>query len=372
MSIRIGIVAGEPSGDLLGAEIIQALRVIYPKAIFEGVGGPRMIEAGVTSLFPMEKLSVMGFTEVIGRMPELLRLRKAVKEHFLQHPPDIYIGVDSPDFNLPIEIALKKNHIKTVHCNSPTIWAWREKRIIKIKKAVDLMLVLFPFEKKYYDEAGIPAVYIGHVLADHIPVEAKPFPDKKTVALLPGSRKGEIKYIGPTLLKTAQLLFQHAPDMVFLSPMANQARYDQFLALAQALAPELPLKISIGNTREVMESSSVVVLASGTATLEGLLVKRPMVVLYQGSHISYWIAKNLVKIKQVSLPNILSGETLIPEFIQYEAKPEKMARSVEEYFDHPEKISELQKQFTQIHRELKCCAADRAAEAISRLISKDT
>ena len=367
MSIRIGIVAGEPSGDLLGAEIVHALRAFFPDATFEGVGGPKMIQAGVTSLFPMEKLSVMGFTEVLMRVPELLRLRKSVKDYFLQNPPDIYIGVDSPDFNLPIEAALKKKHIKTAHCNSPTIWAWREKRILKIKKAVDLMLVLFPFEKKYYDEAGIQAVYIGHVLADHIPVETKAFPSKKTVALLPGSRKGELKYIGPTLLKAAKILFKKYPDMVFLSPMANQARYDQFLAQYQKLAPELPLTITVGNTREVMEASSVIALASGTATLEGMLVKRPMVVLYQGSHISYWIAKNLVKIKQVSLPNILSGEKLIPEFIQYEAKPEKIASSVEYYFEHPERVKELQQRFTEIHRTLKCGAAESAARAISDL-----
>jgi len=367
MSVRIGIVAGEPSGDLLGAEIVHALRVLFPDATFEGVGGPKMIQAGANSLFPMEKLSVMGFTEVLMRVPELLRLRKSVKEYFLQNPPDIYIGVDAPDFNLPIETALKKKHIKTVHCNSPTIWAWREKRILKIKKAVDLMLVLFPFEKKYYDAAGIHAVYIGHVLADHIPVETKPLPVQKTVALLPGSRKGELKYIGPTLLKAAKLLFEKYPDMVFLSPMANQARYDQFLAQYQLLAPELPIKITVGNTRDVMEASSVIALASGTATLEGMLVKRPMVVLYQGSHISYWIAKNLVKIKQVSLPNILSGEKLIPEYIQYEAKPEKIANSVEYYFEHPEHVKELQERFTEIHRTLKCNAAESAARAIHDL-----
>ncbi len=368
MSIRIGIVAGEPSGDLLGAEIVRALRLLIPDATFVGVGGPQMVDAGVDSLFPMEKLSVMGFTEVLMRVSELLRLRKSVKEYFLENPPDVYIGVDSPDFNLPIETSLKKKNIKTVHCNSPTIWAWREKRILKIKKAVDLMLVLFPFEKKYYDEANIPAAYIGHVLADHIPIDSKPFPVQKTVALLPGSRKGEIKYIGPTLLKSAKILFKKYPDMIFLSPMANQVRYDQFFAQYQTLAPELPLKITIGNTRQVMESSSVVALASGTATLEGMLVKRPMVVLYQGSHISYWIAKNLVKIKQVSLPNILSGEKLIPEYIQYDAKPEKIASSVEYYFEHPDRVAELQQRFGEIHRTLKCDAAVQAAKAIKTLI----
>jgi len=372
MVLRIGIVAGEPSGDLLGAEIMRALSTLYSDGdiAFVGVGGPAMIRAGIKNLFPLEKLSVMGFTEVLMRAPELLRLRKHVKDYFLKNPPDVYIGIDAPDFNLPIETILKKskNNIKTVHCNSPTIWAWREKRIIKIKKAVDLMLVLFPFETKYYDQANIKAVYIGHSLADVIPIEPKSLPTRHTIALLPGSRAGEIKYIGPTLLKAAQIIFKKYPDVLFLSPMANQERYDQFQTQYKKIAPELPLNITLGNTREVMESSSIVALASGTATLEGLLVKRPMVVLYQGSSLSYWIAKGLIKIKHVSLPNILSGEKLIPEFIQHDATPENIANSIEYYLNHPDEIKILQHKFTEIHEVLKCGAADRAAKAIGALL----
>lgn len=370
MPLRIGIVAGEPSGDLLGAEIIQSLHQRYPDAEFVGVGGPKMIHAGITTLFPLEKLSVMGFTEVLMRAPELLRLRKQVKNYFLENPPDIYIGVDAPDFNLPVETALKKKQIKTVHVNSPTIWAWREKRILKIKKAVDLMLVLFPFEKKFYEEANIGVSYIGHPLADLIPVESKSLPAKKTVALLPGSRKGEIKYIGVTLLKAAKIIHQKYPDLTFLTPMVNQAKYDQFESQYKKIAPEIDLTITLGNTREVMENSSVIALSSGTATLEGMLVKRPMVVLYQGSNISYWIAKSLVKIRQFSLPNILSGEVLIPEFIQHAATPEVIAKYVLDYLEHPEKTVILQKRFTDIHQTLKCGAADRAAEAISTILSR--
>lgn len=370
MAVKIGIVAGEPSGDLLGAEIIQALIKLNPDRNLEfiGVGGPHMLQAGMKTLFPMEKLSVMGFTEVLMRARELLSLRKTIKNYFLNNKPDIYIGIDSPDFNLPIEAILKKNIIKTVHCNSPTIWAWREKRILKIKKAVDLMLLLFPFEKRYYDQAGIKSEYIGHILADKIAVEPQPFPAQKTIALLPGSRKGEIKYIGPTLLKAAKIIFKKYPKIQFLSPMANKLRAEQFEAQYQKLAPELPLRISIGNTREVMENSSMVALASGTATLEGLLTKRPMVVLYQGSSISYWIARGLIKIPYVSLPNILSGEKIIPEFIQYAATPENIAKSLEEYLNHPEKTEALQQKFIAIHKTLKQNSAERAAECISELI----
>ncbi|HEV2614167.1 MAG TPA: lipid-A-disaccharide synthase [Gammaproteobacteria bacterium] len=367
--MRIGIVAGEPSGDILGSEIILALRRFYPDAEFIGVAGPKMIAAGATSLFPMEKLSVMGFTEVLMRAKELLALRKSVKEYFLKNPPDVYIGIDSPDFNLPIELELKKNNIKTAHCNSPTIWAWREKRILKIKKAVDLMLVLFPFEKKYYEQAHIPVNYIGHVLADHIPLDPKPLPTAKIIALLPGSRKGEISYIGPILLKAAEILFKKYPDIKFLAPMANQSRLEQFEKQYKTIAPELPLKITLGNTREVMESARVVALASGTATLEGLLVKRPMVVLYKSSFISYWIVRSLIKIPYVSLPNILSGEKIISEWLQYDATPENVAADIENYLNHPEKIELLQKKFVEIHKTLKCNAAERAAEAIAVLLS---
>jgi lipid-A-disaccharide synthase len=368
MSLSIGIVAGEPSGDILGAEIILALRKRYPDAEFVGVGGPKMIQAGIKTLFPLEKLSVMGFTEVLMRLPELLRLRKFIKKYFLKNPPDVYVGIDAPDFNLPIETFLKKNNIKTAHVNSPTIWAWREKRILKIKKAVDLMLVLFPFEVKYYEKENIRVKYIGHVLADLIPLDPKPFPSHKNIALLPGSRAGEISYMGPTLLKAAKIIFKKYPDVKFLSPMANQDRFKQFEKQYKKIAPELSLEITLGNTREIMEASSVVALSSGTATLEALLVNRPMVVLYQGSNLSYYIAKSLIKIKQVSLPNILSGENLVPELIQHNATPENIASHMDYYLNNPNKVSELQAKFTEIHKVLKCGSAERAAKAISELI----
>jgi len=247
MPLLIGMVAGEASGDLLGAAIIHELCRIFPDVEITGVAGPKMLEAGTSTLFPLEKLSVMGFTEVLSRARELLQLRAKIKNYFLNHPPDVYIGIDAPDFNLPIEKKLKESGIRTIHCNSPTIWAWRKHRIHNIGRSVDLMLTLFPFEAKYYEAENIPVKYIGHPLADMI--TASSFPrkresSKKTIALLPGSRSGEIKYIGPVLLKAAELIHQKYPDISFVAPMINQARYKQFEQQYKIISPNLPLQQS--------------------------------------------------------------------------------------------------------------------------------
>lgn len=371
--LRIAIVAGEPSGDLLGAEIIKALKNINSNLIFEGVAGPQMIAAGATTLFPMEKISVMGFTEVLFKLPELLSLRRSVKKHFLQNPPDIYIGIDAPDFNLPIELSLKKAGIFTVHCNSPTIWAWRYKRIFKIALAVNLMLTLFPFEAKYYEEVNIPVKYIGHPLADLIPLEPDQIAarnilniphDKKVIALLPGSRGGEIKYIGPTLLKAALICHAQNPEFIFIAPMINAKRAMQFRRQWQIIAPQLPLQIIEGQSRAVMAAADVIVLASGTATLEAMLLKKPMVVAYDGSAISCYIAKKVSKVKHFSLPNILAGEALVPEYFHETATSENIAKEVLLYFQFPEKTKALIKIFSEIHLQLRCQANVLAAEAI--------
>lgn len=375
--MRIAIVAGEASGDLLGASLIRALKQYYPDADFVGVAGPHMLKAGAKTLFPMEKLSVMGFSEVIAKLFELLSLRNQVKNVFLKNPPDVYIGIDSPDFNLPIECALKKAGIKTVHCNSPTIWAWRENRIYKIAKAVNLMLLLFPFEKAIYDKYQVPAVYIGHPLADRIPLisdknaarEKLHLPlDKKIIALLPGSRGGEINYIGPVLLQAAKLCLARDPDLIFISPAANTKRHEQFKNQWQTLAPDLPLTIFDGQSQDVLAASDVVGLASGTAALETMLVNRPMTVVYKGSWLSYFIVRYLIKIKNVSLPNILASEKLIPEFIQHEATAENIAHSLMCYFQ--ESSEQLTERFTKLHQELQCDASNKAAAEIKLLISK--
>ncbi len=392
MPLRIGVVAGEASGDLLGAAIIRELHHIFPDAEIIGVAGPKMLEAGASTLFSLDKLSVMGFTEVLLRARELLQLRTHVKNYFLNNPPDVYIGIDAPDFNLPIEKALKSAKIKTIHCNSPTIWAWRKNRIHNIGRSVDLMLTLFPFEAKYYEAENIPVKYIGHPLADMIPMDFSPLPFmgdgvRRTgedllalageggakrpmrVALLPGSRGGEIKYIGPILLKSAELLHQKYPDISFVSPMINQARYTQFEQQFKAISPNLPLKLILGQSRETMAASDIVILASGTATLEAMLLNRPMVVVYKSSFISYWIVKTLINIKQVSLPNILADKILVPELMQDKATPENIANSIENYLLHPEKINHLQAEFTAIHQTLQCDAAKKAAEAIAAVIA---
>jgi lipid-A-disaccharide synthase len=369
MPLRIGIAAGEASGDLLGAAIIRKLKKLYPDAEITGVAGPQMLAAGARTLFPLEKLSVMGFTEVLFRLRELLRLRAQVKNYFLTHPPDVYIGIDAPDFNLPVEYALKKTGIKTVHCNSPTIWAWRKNRIHKIGRSIDLMLTLFPFEAPYYAAENIPVKYIGHPLADMISIEPESILSSPLqIALLPGSRAGEIKYIGPLLLKAAKILQHTYPDCSFVSPMINPERYAQFEQQWKTFTPSLPLQLVLGKAREVIKSSHIVALASGTATLEALLFKRPMVVVYKSSFISYWIAKQLIHIKQISLPNILGGKLLIPEFIQHEATPENIARSIEDYILCPEKIIPLQQKFTDIHLSLKQHSAQKAAAAIQQIL----
>jgi lipid-A-disaccharide synthase len=374
--MRIGIVAGEASGDLLGSELIIALKHYYPDAEFIGVAGSKMLNAGAKTLFELDKLSVMGFSEVLVRLKELITLRRMVKDFFLQQPPDVYIGIDSPDFNLPIETALKKAGIKTVHCNSPTIWAWRKKRMIKIKHAVDLMLTLFPFEAKYYEEQHVPVKYIGHPLADVIPLETNTLlakkqlqlPHKNIIALLPGSRRGEIKHNGPVLLKAAKLYMNHHPGSVFISPMINRARCLQFEQQWKSYCPELPLRLYDGKSHEVMAAADIIVLTSGTATLEAMLFKKPMVVIYRASWFSAWMAKQLVKIKYFSLPNILANAALVPEFFQDQATPENIFTALINYEQDSEKINQLKHQFDALHLQLRCHASEKAALAIRELL----
>lgn len=378
-TLRIGMIVGEASGDLLGAGLIQALKKVHPDIKVEGIAGSQMQAVGARSLFPMEKLSVIGFSEVIMRARELLSMRAATKKHLLNDPPDIFIGIDAPDFNLPIETALKNAGILTVHYTSPTIWAWRYKRIFKIAKAANLMLCLFPFEAPYYDAVQVAARYVGHPLADLIPLHIDQVAarnslnlpvDKKIVALLPGSRYGEIKYLGPVLLQAAELCLARDPNLIFVSPMINTVRKKQFELLWQSMAPHLPLTIIDGQSRRVMAAADVIALASGTATLEALLLKKPMVVAYKGSALSYFIAKHLVKIKQFSLPNILAGEVLVPEFLQHTATPENISQAVMHYFNDLSETDKLIKRFTEIHLQLKCNANERAAEAVLELLTK--
>lgn len=372
---RIGIVAGEASGDILGAGLVEALRTYYPNAVFEGIAGPRMIAQGCISLWPMETLSVMGYWDVIKRLPSLLKTRRQLITHFLSHPPDIFIGIDAPDFNLGVELKLRQSGIRTVHYNSPTIWAWRPERIHQIKKAVDLMLTLFPFEPPLYEAEQIPVCFVGHPLADLIPLQTDQISARiqldlpqntPIIALLPGSRSNEIQSLGKLFLETALWCQQHKPELQFIAPMANQARLDQFQKLQQEIAPQLPIKLILGQSHPSMAASDVVLLASGTATLEALLLKRPMVVAYRTSALNAWIAKKRILISQFSLPNILADKTLIPEFIQTEAMPEKIGPAILERLSHPQE--NLIREYNAIHRLLRQNANQKAAEAIATLL----
>ncbi len=377
--MRIGIVAGEASGDLLGAGLIRAIRERYPQAVFEGIAGPQMIGAGASSLFPMERLSVMGFSEVIGRLRELLGIRRQLARHFIENPPDAFIGIDAPDFTLGLERKLHQAGIKTVHYVSPSVWAWRQRRVKKIVRSTDLMLTLFPFEAEFYREHQMPVHFVGHPLADLIPLR----PDRaaarrelglpaagEVLALLPGSRSTELNHLAATFIDTARWLKLQRPDLHIVVPLANAARRAQFQSiLAEALEPP-PLTLVDGRAREVMAAADVVLLASGTASLEAMLLKRPMVVAYRMAPFSYWLARRLLKVKSVSLPNLLAGDILVPELLQDAATPDQLGQAVLYYLENPQAAAEVMEHFNEIHHELRQDASRQAARAVLELIGR--
>lgn len=377
--LRIGIVAGEASGDLLGAGLIQALRVLHPNIQIEGIAGPRMIASGCKPLFPMESLAVMGLVEVLGRLPSILRIRKYLYQHFLANPPDVFIGIDAPDFNLTLEQKLKSAGIKTVHYVSPSVWAWRQSRLKKIARAVDLMLTLLPFEERFYVEHHIPVKFVGHPLADTIPLQSDRILARQqfglkaqdtVVALLPGSRLGEINYLGEAFIRTALKCYAQRPNLIFIAPMINAKRREQFAAITQRIAPQLPLRLLDGEAQLAMTAADVVLLASGTATLEAMLVKRPMVVAYRLSPITYHIVRKLVNVSRIALPNLLStNQNLVPEFIQKDATPENLSAAVLNYLDHPDLMNQVLTEYTRLHKILQRDASHQAAEAILQLIN---
>ena len=377
--MRIGIVAGEASGDLLGAGLIRAIRERYPQAVFEGIAGPQMIDAGASSLFPMERLSVMGFSEVFGRLHELLGIRRQLARHFIENPPDVFIGIDAPDFTLGLERKLHKAGIKTVHYVSPSVWAWRQRRVKKIVRSTDLMLTLFPFEAEFYRDHQMPVRFVGHPLADLIPLQ----PDQaaarrelglpaagEVLALLPGSRCTELSHLAATFIDTARWLKLQRPDLRIVVPLANAVRRAQFQSiLAKVLEPP-PLTLVDGRAREVMAAADVVLLASGTASLEAMLLKRPMVVAYRMAPFSYWLAKRLLKVKSVSLPNLLAGDILVPELLQDAATPDQLGQAVLYYLENPQAAAEVMEHFNEIHHELRQDASQQAARAVLELIGR--
>lgn len=377
-ALRIGIVAGEASGDLLAAGLIQAIKQRYPTAEFEGIAGPSMMAAGCKALFPSEKLAVMGLVEVLAHYRELHGIRGQVRDHFLKQPPDVFIGVDAPDFNLGLERSLKESGIKTVHYVSPSVWAWRQYRVKKIAKSVDLMLTLFPFEADFYHQHNVKVKFVGHPLADMIPLDpdrtaarvALGLPvDRPVIALLPGSRMSEVSALGKLLVDTASWMHQRQKDIVFVAPLASTATRDAFEAVADAIKPsDIDLRVQEGRARDVMAAADVVILASGTATLEALLLKRPMVVTYRMAPLTYWIAKRLIKTPYVSLPNLLAGASVVSELIQDQATADNIGRKTMELLNDPSSYDRVVGIFQQIHHQLRQNASDQAAAAVLALL----
>ncbi|SDH98020.1 lipid-A-disaccharide synthase [Pseudomonas panipatensis] len=372
--LRVALVAGEASGDILGAGLMQALRERHPDIEFIGVGGPRMQAQGLRSEFPMERLAVMGLVEVLGRLRELLRRRKQLIRTLIDARPDVFIGIDAPDFNLGVELKLRQAGIRTVHYVSPSVWAWRQKRVLKIRDACNLMLALFPFEARFYEEHGVPVRFVGHPLANTIPLDADKAaarahldlaPDAQVVALLPGSRGGEVAKLGALFLDTAERLLQQRPALRFVLPCASPERRAQ---LEQMLVGrQLPLQLLDGQSHEALAACDAVLIASGTATLEALLFKRPMVVAYKVAPLTYRILKHLVKSPYISLPNLLAGRLLAPELIQDAATPEALAQQLLPLLDD---ASEQTRSFDAIHRALRQDASAQAADAVLALVEK--
>lgn len=378
--MHVAIVAGELSGDLLGAGLMAALRARYPQLRFTGIGGPEMLAQGFETLAPMERLAVMGLVEVLRHLPELLALRRRLYRQFIADPPLAFVGIDAPDFNLGLERRLRAAGIPTVHYVSPSVWAWRPGRVRKIARAVDLMLTLFPFEAAFYQQHGVPVHAVGHPLADAIPLRSDPAAarralglptmtdDAPLVALLPGSRLGEISRLGPLLLETALWLQARRPELRFVLPAATPRLYEVLERLRAERAPGLPLALVQGQSRTVMTAAAVVLLASGTATLEAMLLKRPMVVAYRVAPATAWLARRLVTVSHFALPNLLAGRELVPEFIQEAATVENLGPAVLRWLDQPLARERLTAEFDALHRDLRRDASRQAADAIVDLL----
>lgn len=377
----IGIVAGEKSGDILGAGLIAALRKKYPDAEFAGIGGPDMIALGFNSLAEMERLSVMGFVEPLGRLPELFALKRRLREFFVARRPLVFIGIDSPDFNLRLEEELKQENIKTAHYVSPSLWAYREKRIHKVKRAVDLMLTLFPFETAVYEQHGVAVRCVGHPLADTIGFDdnkqaaRQQFDlnaDDAVVTLMPGSRGGEIKRLAPIFLAGALEALEDCPQLKFLIPTSSAATKAQISALLRDESIFRGAQFTlVDDSHGAISAADLVVLSSGTATLETLLLRRPMIVGYRLAAITFAIASRIVKIPYVALPNLLAGRQLVPEYIQHELTVERVREGIVAHMSGAEDHTALMEEFERIHKSIRLDASAQAAEAVAALIEKE-
>lgn len=372
----IGMVAGEVSGDRLGAGLIRALRHRYPEAEFAGIGGDAMAAEGFHSLYPIERLAVMGFVEPLKRLPELLRIRSGLARHFCARPPALFVGIDAPDFNLGLELALRRAGIRTAHYVSPSVWAWRQGRIRKIARAVDHMLVLFPFEAEFYRRHGVPVTWVGHPLADELPLESDTAgarrllelpEDAPVLAVLPGSRGSEVAMLGPLFLDTVMACQERLPRLRCVVPAANAARRAQIDALLAAY-PGLPVRVLDGQSHTAMAAADAVLLASGTSALEAMLLKKPMVVAYRTGRFTHALLSRLVKLKYVSLPNLLAGRELVPELLQERAEVGTLTAEVLRSLGQTPERAGLITEFRKLHEQLRRGASERAAGALAELI----
>ena len=372
--IVIGIVAGEASGDMLGSHLMAALKEARPDIHFVGIGGPKMQSAGMEVMYPMEKLAVRGYVEVLRHYREIVGIRSKLRAHFLNSRPDLFIGVDAPDFNLDLELALKASGIPTIHYVSPSIWAWRKERINKIGRAVSRVLALFPHEPKLYRQAGIAVDYVGHPLADMLPEFPKRAEMRETMriplhakvfAFLPGSRQSEVKHLAQTYIETAKLVLQQIPDARFLVPLVSRETRGIFeQALYDCDAEQLPITLLFGHAQDAMIAADGVLVASGTATLECALLKRPMVITYRMPAFSWWMIKRKRYQPYFGLPNILCERFVVPELIQEDATPENLTQALLNLVNNGEAVAELEETFHELHRTLRQNTAQKAAAAI--------
>ena len=369
----IGIVAGEPSGDSLGAELVRAIKKEVPKARFIGIGGTKMEQAGVSVLYSMDRISIMGLDGLLGSLWDILKIRRNLVRFFRQNPPDVFVGIDVPDFNTALELKLKRAGIPTVHYVSPTVWAWRGYRIRKIKKAVSHMMTLFPFEADYYRKHKVPVTFVGHPFADKIPLQDQKLkcrqqlgltPNKFIMAVLPGSRISELQRLGPIFIDTVSRIYAANKKGIFLAPFANEKTKQYFESLVRAQATALPVSCYLGQSREVMAASDIVLLASGTAALEAALLKKPMVVAYRVSPLTELMVRLFSSVKYYSMPNNLLPQPLVPEYLQQDAEVGKLTAALTALMNDTAGKNQLVEEFTRIHQTLKQNASSKAAQVV--------
>lgn len=371
---KIAMVAGEASGDLLGAHLIAALKKQRHDLSFFGIAGPNMMREGAETRFEMEQLSVRGYFEVIKRLPALLKLRKSLLKQILAEKPDVFIGIDAPDFNFWLERKLKKQGITTIHYVSPSIWAWRGRRIHKIKRAVSHMLALFPFEPPLYEAVNVPVSFIGHPLADEVALRPRKKAAREmlkldlkafTIAMLPGSRQSEVNRHAELFIETAAHIKRDYPNVRFLVPLVTRQTRNIFEKTLEARGyQDIPIQLLFGHAHDAMEASDFVLVASGTATLEAALLKRPMIITYRMSRLSWFVLKRMQYLPYVGLPNILAKRFIVPELLQDNATPEKISNTMHEMLEDKTRLKDIQDTFTDIHRTLKQNAAKQAADIV--------